>query len=222
MSDNKLDTKIIKSFENYEAPGSENLKLMMSKKITRFNFFKFNFASFNIFYLTLAIVGIILILGLSSITKNETNNGENDNQTESNLDLLKKSKESNIKTADTIETQNNEENIIIYSIRDTNTSETHQTNTDQPIKSINTTKNTVKTDSQIINPTVIDKNAPISLDVDNKSKKLNDNSDKIESPITKKIVYDTVVSNVNVTIKDTVKTVVRETIKVKKPRKRDK
>lgn len=65
-------------------------------------------------------------------------------------------------------------------------------------------------------------NQIINSDFINKNQKLTDNHDTIETQETKKTVYDTVVSNVNITIKDTVKTVVRETVKVKKPRKKDK
>ncbi|PLX07704.1 MAG: hypothetical protein C0596_09740 [Marinilabiliales bacterium] len=51
--------------------------------------------------------------------------------------------------------------------------------------------------------------------------------DQTEPFITKsetdiEIVYDTIVSNQTITVKDTVRTVVNETVKIKKPRKRNK
>ncbi|MDD4215706.1 MAG: hypothetical protein PHZ24_00010 [Bacteroidales bacterium] len=210
MSKNKLDKQIRKSFENYEAPVSQEFKLKLSKKITRFNFLKFNLASFNIFYLTLAIIGIVLVLSVSLVAKNKSNN---DNSIENNIHLLKK--EPNIKSLDTTTKENNKKPIIADTIKITkkrvNDSETNLSNSEQTIDSSNTTKITVKTDSQIINSDFI-----------NKNQKPTNNPDTIETQETKKTVYDTVVSNVNVTIKDTVKTVVRETIKIKKPRKKDK
>ncbi len=221
MSKNKLDIKIRKSFENYEAPVSQEFKLKLSKKITRFNFLKFNLASFNIFYLSLAIIGIVLILSVSLVAKNKSNNA---NSIENNFPLLKK--EPNIKSPDTIITENNKKPIIADTIKITrkrvNDSETNSSNSEQTIDISNTTKITVKADSQIIKLDTINQNLPLIISVDNKNQQSTDNSDTIEVQETKKTVYDTVVSNVNITVKDTVKTVVREIIKIKKPRKKDK
>ncbi|MDD2636777.1 MAG: hypothetical protein PHW82_14895 [Bacteroidales bacterium] len=176
MSNNKLDIKLNKSFENYEAQVSQEVKLKLSKKIARFNFLKFNLTSFNIFYLTLVIIGIILILSVSFVTKSKSNK---ENQIKEDINLL--IKEEKIKSLDTLKINNNSKSIIADTIKNKrklkNNADTLQTFSKQPIKSANKTQVIVEPDSQIINLDTINKNPPVIID---ENRPVSSNLDTVE------------------------------------------
>ncbi len=224
---NNIDDLLNKSFENFEAPVSQNLRMQMSKKVTRFNFFKFNPGTFNIFYLAPVIIGasIMLVVGINSLNDNtnenitsDINNAkiQNDNKTISNQEIeneIELSEENlntqneytetseNTQTNEVVFDQSTQENTTIYN------SELPDTNIEEEIIEENITEKTIEESDS------------------NTDKDLNQIETKpiiTKSETDIEIVYDTIVSSQTITVTDTVKTVVNETVKIKKPRKRNK
>jgi len=222
---NNIDDLLNKSFENFEAPVSQNLRMQMSKKVTKFNFFKFNPGTFNVFYLAPVIIGasIMLVVGINSLNDNtnenitsDINNAkiQNDNKTISNQEIENEIKlsEENLNTQneytettestlkkETIFDQSSQENTTIYNL------ELPDTNIEEEIIEENITEKTIE-DTDSNTDKGVDQTEPFIT--------------KSETDI--EIVYDTIVSNQTITVKDTVRTVVNETVKIKKPRKRNK
>lgn len=251
---NNIDDLLNKSFENFEAPVSQNLRLQMSKKVVKFNFFKFNPGTFNIFYLAPVIIGasIMLVVGINSL---------NDNTNEhTTSDII------NIETENHISNPSNQENIIEteFTEEGLNTNEDNAENTEifqineatYTRSTYNKTSDFTEDESSIILKEKIivedlseDTNAERNTNLEENSNKIvnetittedkdevplfnnthlnKENSDKIgiygydEESHSTKIIYDTIVSNQTITVRDTVKTVVNETLKIKKPRKRN-
>lgn len=224
-----IDNLLRNSLENYSSQPASSVRANVSLKVKKFNFFKFNPGSFNVFYLSTLILGFSAVLCFSfGLFENECKNALTGtkhtieiNETSSNIvveDINNEITENHISENNTstnvaIETPDNSINTRNYSTQtETNQFESNETTNEIITETIVELENT-----ELINETGIIE-AEIVTNSDQKDDAISNESQNS----TKTIIYDTVTNINHVSIVDTVKTEVRETIKIKRPRRKNK
>jgi len=228
-----IDNLLRNSLENFSSQPATSVRANVSLKIKKFNFFKFNPGSFNVFYLSTLIIGFSTILSFSlglfenenDTALTETKQTEEIKKTSPNIvveDLNNEITESNISanktnTKATIETLNNSLNTRTYSTE-------AETNQFEQIE----TKNGIipETTNEVISE---DKNSNIANNNEVNESEVLLNSNQKDDVIscddhnsTKIIVYDTITNINHVSVVDTVITKVKKTVHFKRPRRNNK
>ncbi len=216
-----IDNLLRDSLENYSSQPAANVRASISFRAKKFNFFKFNPGSFNVFYLSTLMLGISAIISFSlGLFENESTTIE----TKQNIEIKETTKDLNT-------TYNNE--ITEENIETTIATETPNTPINTRNYSTQTENNQfeqIETSNKIIEEPIIDiENAESLTETGIIETEIVANSDEKNDPIsnesqntTKTIIYDTVTNTNHVSIVDTVKTEVRETVKIKRPRRKNK
>lgn len=203
---NDIDNFLRDSFEDFASEPAPEFRTKVSASVRKFNFFKFNPMSFNIFYLVAIIVGTGTIVSFAT-TDNDT--------------YIAKSLVYPI------------ENIFITTLPRNeilhNELATNAINPEFEVKKQNDfTFNNPSSDSQkhivsnAIQNNVTTNNHNISIITEDKtSSSLNYKSTNFEisAPVEKNIIFDTIIEEKNSTILDTINVEVRKTVEIKKKRK---
>jgi hypothetical protein len=210
---NNIDDFLKDSLTDYSAPTSEYVKLQMAKKIKRFNFLKFNLGSFNIFYLGAVV---IISTGILSFTPGIFNDSSDVTKAKiiDEQELNTNLPNSETKTIDPNETQQPNTNNNYLILKNT-TDNTHK-------ESDNVSNNDNTYVSEKTDPFISETNDDIAPEDKNLITEITDSIkiDSISEPTT--IVYDTVINKNQINVVDTVITNVHQTVKIKKPKKRNK
>jgi len=223
---NNIDELLRNSFEDFTSPTTDNVRASMSTKVKKFNFFHFNFSTFNIFYLSAIVLSVVITITSNTLRNNEKTiaiqelpKSETTNTNQEDIQLEN----------DQLENINNTEPEVFEIYNNTPAVKTTDNN------NTSTQKNQIveDTDKEIVNEetanTIIienkdpqDQKEIIHIESTNSNNNKNNLeisiSEQTEEISPKVIVYDTIYTTNKITITDTVRTKIREEIKVKKRR----
>jgi len=223
---NNMDNLLKNSFEDFSSAPIESVRAKVSAKVLKFNFFRFNIASFNVFYLVAIIIGVSTTLAIVSGVFETKNTGS-------------KIIERKVDQIDIIEHNNSgEENAsvenAIKTILTSNTIENSPSNNNNPVEKIIFTEEITQTSShiEIENVEETDSNTEIITEFQDRNENIdiieNDNSNpivdvsissEIEEELPTVIIYDTIFTTNKIIVVDTIKIEVHKEIKVKKSRR---
>lgn len=204
---NDIDNFLRDSFEDFSSEPAPALRSSISAKVRKFNFFRFNPMSFNIFYLIALIVGTGTIVSFAT-TGNDTYIAKN---------IV--SPDKNIFELENLANQTNDEQISSNTLKPEFESVANNEINNNVNKS-NINKKNTEIETAVENPVNNNENHTVIVD-EKTSNTLTDKImvNEISTPTEKNIIFDTIIEEEKSTIIDTVNIEVRKTVEIKRKRK---
>ncbi|MDD3685986.1 MAG: hypothetical protein PHE56_04375 [Bacteroidales bacterium] len=204
---NDIDNFLHDSFEDFSSEPAPALRSSISAKVRKFNFFRFNPMSFNIFYLIALIVGTGTIVSFAT-TGNDTYVAKNTVSPDKNIFEL-----------ENLANQTNDDQISSHNLTPEFESITNNEINNNAHKS-NISKKNTEIENVVENPIASNENHTVIVE-EKTSNSLNDKIivTEISTPIEKNIIFDTIIEEEKSTIIDTVNIEVRKTVEIKRKRK---
>jgi hypothetical protein len=204
---NDIDNFLRESFEDFSSEPAPAIRASVSAKVRKFNFFRFNPMSFNIFYLIALIVGTGTIVSFAT-TGNDTYIARNIVSSDKNIFEL-----------ENLANQTNDEQISSNTLKPEFESVANNEINNNAYKS-NINKKITEIETAVENPVNNNENHTVIVD-EKTSNTLTDKImvNEISTPTEKNIIFDTIIEEEKSTIIDTVNIEVRKTIEIKRKRK---